>query len=206
MQGKVLLLTGVPAVGKTTLAKYLQGLIRPLHVIMFGEVLLEVKRVVSLNATYEGLRINPTKEASIELIDKATSVLLERINQLRGTTNIIIDSHAVAKYEGGFRISPDSHCILQKMRLDAVLVLHAKPDIIISRISERAEGRRQVTSDEVAVHQALQDAVSIAYAVTTGCPVFIINVDGTLADIGEKALNVFDSIGMSYSHGSSHHD
>lgn len=204
--GKVLLLTGVPAVGKTTLARKAERTISPVHTITFGEVILEVKKRTLPNATYEELRRTPTKEASIDLIERATALLLERVSQLRNSMNILIDSHAVAKDEYGFRVTPDSHDVLQKLSLDAILVLHAKHEDVAARINRQAVGRRQVTPHEVATHEALQDSVSIAYAVSTGCPVFIIMASESPEEVLGKLLRIFDLIGMDYSKVEDGHD
>src|SRR5579884_2111149 len=152
MMRKVLLLTGVPAVGKTTLAKKVEEAISPIHTISFGEMILEVRRHDAPGSTYEELRRNPTREANIDLIGRATAFLIERISQLRSSTNVLIDSHAVAKDEYGFRITPDSQSTLQQFNWDAIVILHAKHEDVAARINLRATGRRQVTPDEVATH------------------------------------------------------
>jgi hypothetical protein len=76
----------------------------------------------------------------------------------------------------------------------------------VGRINRHATGRRQVTPDEVATHEALQDSVSIAYAVSTGCPVFIIEANQSADKVLEKLLNIFDAIGMDYSRIEDRHD
>lgn len=199
MVGKVLLLTGVPAAGKTTLANEVKETIQPMHVITFGEFILEVKKRGLPNVNYADLRSNPTREAGINLIEEATVLLLKHVSELRDKSNILIDSHAVAKDEYGFRITPDSHSFLQKIKLDAILILHANHQAVVSRINAKSDGRRLVTVEEVATHEVLQDSVSIAYAVATGCPVFIINADTPPKELLEKLLKIFDAIEMTYS-------
>lgn len=197
--GKVLLLTGVPAVGKTTLARKVASAISPVRCITFGEMIFEIKQRTRPNSTYEEMRRSPTKEADVSLIEIATTALIERISQLRSSVNIIIDSHAVVKDDYGFRVTPDSYTTLQKLSLDAILVLHAKHEDIANRINQNSQGRRLATLDEIATHEALQDSVSVAYSVSTGCPVFIIMASQSLETTFEKLLRIFDLIGMVYS-------
>lgn len=56
MEGKVILLTGAPATGKSTLAKILETNVEPLRRVSFGQLLFEYKRQTIPDLTYEELR------------------------------------------------------------------------------------------------------------------------------------------------------
>lgn len=198
MEGKVILLTGVPAVGKTTLARAIDAIITPLHIISFGEMILEVKLRYASTTTYKELRTNPTQVASSKLIQEASDLLLQQVTKLRTKSNIIIDSHAVAKDNYGFRVTPDSALFLQEIQLNAILVLHTNYKQVATRINANAEGRRVTTPAEVATHEALQDMVAVSYAVASGCPVFVVDANYPPSLLVEKVLVIFDAIDMEY--------
>lgn len=192
----VFLITGVPAVGKTTLANKLAERISPLEVITFRELILTIK-AADRPITHSELRRHPTREATMSTIEKAVELLISRVNELRARTNVLIDSHAVAKDEYGFRVSPDNISVLNRIGLRAIFVLHGDHNTIIRRLKSDASGRRLVTRAEISVHERLQDSVAISYAVASGCPVFFVNT--TELDVGiDNILKILDSLGVSY--------
>jgi adenylate kinase len=199
MVGKVVLLTGVPGVGKTTLVQFAHERVEPLHVITFGEMIFEVRKREEPELTYQHIRAAPTKHAAADIIARATDLLIERTRELRRVSNVVIDSHAVARDDYGFRITPDSHAVLQHLALDAVIVLHAEPETVLSRIHAAADGRRAVTSRQLAVHEALQDAVAVAYAVASGCPAYVLEVDSEMDQTFVSLLRVLEAVGMELS-------
>jgi len=71
--------------------------------------------------------------------------VVARINKLRATTNIIIDTHAVTKEEWGFRITPFNAGLLTKLRLDVIIVLHRPYMDILKTSTEKPEGRLFLT-------------------------------------------------------------
>ena len=196
MPGKVVLLTGVPAVGKTTLARYARERIAHLHVVTFGEMIFEARQREEPTITYQEMRASPTKQAAGDSIAEATELLIERAGELRRTSNVLIDSHAVAKDDYGFRITPDSEAVLKRLMLDAVIVLHARPDTVLARMQSSPAGRRIVTPRQLATHEALQDAVAVAYAVASGCPVYVLEASSELDESLASLLRVFTAIGM----------
>jgi adenylate kinase len=194
----VFLLTGVPAVGKTSLAKKLSELIRPLQIISFGEMILAARADDNPGISHSELRRNPTSEAPMDTIKRSTELLISTLDELRTHTNVVIDSHAVAKDHYGFRVSPDSTAFLARLGLRAVFVLHANYDEISRRVKTDGVGRRAVTRVEIETHERLQDAVAISYGVATGCPVFIVNTR-TLDQTTEDLILLLNSLKVSYS-------
>ena len=194
----VFLLTGVPAVGKTTVAKKLAELIHPLEIISFGEIILTARADERPSITHSELRRNPTSEATMRTIKKSSELLVSRLHELRTHANVVIDSHSVAKDRYGFRVSPDGISLLNRIGLRAVFVLHADYDEISRRLKADAEGRRAVTTADIAIHERLQDSVAISYGVATGCPVFVVNAR-TPDQTAEDLILILDSLQVSYS-------
>jgi adenylate kinase len=175
----VFLLTGVPGVGKTTVSKKLGELIDPLEIISFGEVILNARADDQPRITHSELRRNPTSEATMRTIKNASELLVLRLHELRTRTNVIIDSHAVAKDRYGFRVTPDGISLLSRIGLRAIFVLHANHDEVRRRLKIDTKGR-------------------ISYGVATGCPVFVLNAT-TVEQTAEDLLFIFDTLKVSYS-------
>jgi adenylate kinase len=194
----VFLLTGVPAVGKTTVASKLGQLIQPLEVISFGNLILNERSAVGDSVSHSELRRHPTREATMNTIKKSTEVLCSKLNELREHTNVIIDSHAIAKDSYGFRASPDSIASLTKFDLSAIFVLHAKYDEIRRRLESQNEGRRHVSAEEISTHERLQDSVAISYGVATGTPVFFVNAQD-VEQVAADLIAIMDSLKVCYS-------
>lgn len=161
MTGKVILLTGVPASGKSTVARMLTELGGHVEVVEFGEIVFGLAQHKNRSLSYEQLRSSPGLFADAELIRQAARLLLLRVRKAEQSRSIVIVSHAVAREEYGFRITPDSHDYLKSLRLDAIIVLHAEHSAVVERINQKPEGRRRVDIQEVVTHEALQDAVAI---------------------------------------------
>jgi adenylate kinase len=198
MSGKVLLVTGLPASGKTTLVQLLEKKVHPIRHVNFGRLILEVRQHTDPTATHDQLRASPTTTASVDYIQQARELLLQVVRNERDATNIVIDSHAVSADDYGFRVTPDSHSFLQELRLDAILILQVDYQELYSRLNKDKSGRRQVSLSRLQSYQSLQDSVAIAYSVVTGCPVFAIDANDTPSAVLDKTLKVFDAIGLAY--------
>lgn len=174
--GKVILLTGAPSTGKSTLRRNLVARIHGLTDFDYGELLRQKKAREGTSITYEQLRhqsasvIHPADVASLD------EELIAQVAQLRLSSHIIIDSHAVTRESYGFRAVPFSHEQLRRLQLDGVLALRCSIDTVLGRIAAAPEGRREVSPDLAAEHQVLQECVGMIYAVICGCPIYILDV------------------------------
>jgi adenylate kinase len=191
---KVVLLTGVPGVGKSFVAAELERLFEPLTVIGFSSIIQDQRPD---QPSIRSLRTDPDRYARSEDIDSATTELARRLEELRSNSNVLIDSHAVARTAYGFRITPDSVQTLQMLQLDAVLVLHDSPAAVIERTTADAQGRRPSSPDDVAHHASLQDSVSVAYGISSPCPVFVVNRGSNLDNDVQSIASILLSVGAS---------
>jgi adenylate kinase len=194
----VIYLTGAPATGKTTLAKLISEKFEPFLRISYGELLLERKRKTSPDLRYEELRKSSSKIIKAEDVKQEDVKLIARINKLKTTTNIIIDSHPVTKEEYGFRITPFDERLLTKLHLDVIIVLHRPYTEILKTLAERPEGRLLLTEEEARKHTFLLDAIASFYGIICGCPVYILNNDSTWDALIKKVLDVFEDVKINY--------
>jgi adenylate kinase len=195
--GKVILLTGAPSTGKSTLRRNLVARIHGLTDFDYGELLRQKKAREGTTISYEQLRnqsasvIQPTDVASLD------ESLIDQVAKMRLSSHIIIDSHAVTRESFGFRAVPFSHDQLKRLQLDGVLVLRCPIHTVLSRSAVAPEGRREVSPDLAAEHQVLQECVGMIYAVICGCPIYILDVANLDEEgVAARATEVIATMGV----------
>jgi adenylate kinase len=197
MDGKFVVVTGVPGVGKSTITRSIVTKIDPAVRIGFGELIFEVKQQQEIMVDYEQLRASPNKSIPINYVDRAAELLLEKVTLLRQTTNILLDSHAVVKDYFGFRVAPEINDF-NKAKIDAVIVVHAPFDIVYQRLIKEPKGRTLISEQTFETQRTLQDAVAINFSLMARCPMYVIETSDNLDYSIRIFMDIFESIGMSF--------
>jgi adenylate kinase len=191
------LLTGAPGVGKSTLRKALTQRLPNLRAFDYGRLLLERRARMGVNFSHEELREHSAAVISPSDVNNVDEEVIENVRQLRKDSHIILDSHAFTAEEYGLRAVPYSLQQLQKLELDAVLVLHCKPSILNERTRKKPDGRRDVGIDLLGQLQTLQEAVGVVYSIASGCPIYIIDVSGkSESEVLDASADIFSALGM----------
>jgi len=120
--GIVVLLTGPPAAGKTTLSESLSEHVSPLQVVDYGGLLLET--IEEEDFGYESMRKKSASVLSYEVIRKTDKKLIKNISIEREETHIVIDSHPITKEEYGYRCAHYDKDDLDSLNLDMIIALH----------------------------------------------------------------------------------
>jgi len=197
MEGKFILLTGAPGVGKSTITRSIETRISPMTRIGFGDLIFEVKKQLGTIENYEQLRATPDKSIPINYVSLAAEVLLNRVTLLRHATNIILDSHAVVNDYFGFRIVPEINDF-ERVKIDAVIVVHAPFEIVEQRVIREPKGRNPISKHSFEKHQTMQDAVAIHFSLLAKCPMYVVETDDDLSKSLYILQEIFQSIGMSF--------
>lgn len=195
--GKVILLTGGPGTGKSTLRNAIATRIDGLEHFDYGQLLLRRKSQQGSDIAYEQLRQESARIISPKDVTNTDDWVVAEINRLRATSHVLIDSHALTRESYGFRAVAFSTKHLKSLRLDAIIVLRCDADVLIARTRQNPGGRRELTTELAREIQVLQESLSLSYAVICGCPVFVIDTTETAeTDVANIALHNLQQVGV----------
>jgi len=173
---KVIYLTGSPATGKTSLCHALKAEIEKLEIVSYYKLVKEYySEKYGFEFEHEEMRRVSSQKITPDDIYNIDEWMISRLEFLRQSANIIIDSHAVTREAYGFRAVPFRTELLLRMKLDFIVSLYASPDIICKRINDNPEGRIVTSKEEISVHIGLQNALALSYSTTADCHIYFLN-------------------------------
>jgi adenylate kinase len=165
---KVVVIAGIPGSGSTTvLSKALEEL-DYLHV-NYGDVMLEIAKGDGLVDNRDDLRkLSPDIQKEVQ--ENAAQSIREKSEQ----SNIIVDTHCTINTPSGF-LPGLPKWVLDQLKPDMFVLLEADGDEILKRrLSDTTRNRDSERLKDIELHQEMNRAASMAYAVLTGATVKII--------------------------------
>jgi adenylate kinase len=143
----IIVVTGIPGVGKTTvMKKAAEGI--DIEFITFGTVMIDIAKELNLVKDRDEMRkltLNQQKKLQIKTA--------ERVSKMK---NVIVDTHCTIKTSKGY-LPGLPEWVIKKLKPDAILLVEASPE------------------DKINEHQHMNRAVAMAYSAITGATVKIIN-------------------------------
>jgi len=188
MEGKKVIITGVPGVGKTTVVNEALKKIREEGVeyksINFGSFMFEVAMNDKIVQDRDQMRT----------LDRAVQKRLQQraaqaIAQVPG--NVLIDTHASVKTPKGYLAGlPD--WVLREIMPDSIVLVETDDDqILMRRLTDETRSRDKEGARSIAEHQQFNRSIAAAYAMLTGCTVkIVINADFLLERAAEDMAAV----------------
>jgi len=180
----VIVVTGIPGVGKTTVMKEAaEGI--DIQFVTFGTVMADIAIEMNLVKNRDEMRkltLEQQKELQIKTAEKVAKM-----------DNVIVDTHCTVKTPKGY-MPGLPEWVIKKLNPTAIVVVEADPEEIYNRRSKDITRNRDLDSKEkIAEHQQMNRAAAMAYATLSGATVKIVfNHDNAIEDAVKDAAPVLE--------------
>jgi len=175
MQGKKVIITGVPGVGKTTVINEALKNLKTEGVeyqsINFGSFMFEVAKKDNIVRDRDQMR---TLDRTVQ--KRLQQRAAQAIAQVSG--NVLIDTHASVKTPTGY-LAGLPEWVLREIMPDIIVLVETDNDqILMRRLTDETRSRDKEGSRSIAEHQEFNRSIAAAYAMMTGCTIkMITNAD-----------------------------
>ena len=175
----VIVVTGIPGVGKTTVMKQAaEGL--DIEFVTFGSVMIDIAKEMGLVKYRDEMRkltLEQQKDLQIHSAEKVASM-----------GNVILDTHCTVKTPKGY-MPGLPEWVLKKLKPTAIVVVEADPEEIFNRrAKDEKRNRDPDTREQINEHQTINRAAAMSYATLTGATVKIVfNHDDAIDDAVKQA-------------------
>ena len=182
---KCVVVTGIPGVGKTTvLNSALERLEEEFEIINFGDKMFEVASEEELVKDRDEMRKLPPEVQ--KRIQKLAAIAIAKRAEV---ANVIVDTHCTVKTPAGF-LPGLPRWVLEELKPTQIVLVEAEPEEIQRRrTSDATRIRDEDSIEEIALHQEMNRAAAMAYAMFTGATVIIVeNHDNRLEEAVEQLV------------------
>lgn len=180
----VIVVTGIPGVGKTTvMKKAAEGM--DIKFVTFGTVMSEIAIKTGLVKDRDEMRklsLKQQKDLQIKSAEKVASM-----------GNVILDTHCTVKTPKGY-MPGLPEWIIKILKPTAIVVVEADPkEIFNRRANDPTRNRDPDTEEQINEHQMMNRAAAMAYAALSGATVKIVfNHDNAIDAAVKQAAPVLD--------------
>jgi adenylate kinase len=180
----IIVLTGIPGVGKTTVIKKAAEGIN-IKFVTFGTIMIDIAKelgIVKDRDEMRNLTLDQQKKLQIKTAEKVSKM-----------ENVIVDTHCTIKTPKGY-MPGLPEWIVKKLKPNTIILVEANPmEIFNRRINDNTRNRDPDSIEKIEEHQHINRAVAMAYSAITGATVKIINNnDNALDKAIEEAKKVLE--------------
>jgi len=173
---KVVVVAGIPGSGSTTVLQHALKETDYVH-LNYGDVMLEIAMEMELVEDRDSIRRLPP-ETQKEIQRKAAETIRIRAEE----SNTIVDTHCTIKTPSGF-LPGLPKWVLEALQPDMFILIEADGDeILLRRVSDTTRTRDMERLQDINLHQEMNRATAMAYAVYTGATVKIIENHNNLLE------------------------
>jgi len=178
----VIIVTGIPGVGKTTvMKKAAEGM--DIQFVTFGTVMADI-------AEKKGLVENRDKMRKLSL-EQQKDLQIKSAEKIASMGNVILDTHCTIKTPQGY-MPGLPEWVIKKLQPQTIVIVEADPEEIWQRRAKDTTRNRDLdTKDEIAEHQQVNRAIAMAYASLSGATVKIVfNHDNAIEEAAKQVAPV----------------
>ena len=175
----VIVVTGIPGVGKTTvMKKAAEGM--DIKFVTFGTVMIEIAKKLGIAKDRDEMRklsLEQQKELQIKTAEAVAKM-----------GDVIVDTHCTIKTPQGY-MPGLPEWVIRKLNPKTIVVVEADPEEIFNRrAKDTTRNRDPDTVEQIAEHQQINRAIAMAYAALSGATVKIVfNHDDRLDEAVKQA-------------------
>jgi adenylate kinase len=187
MKNKLVVVTGVPGVGGTTITqKAMEKLSEEginYKMVNFGTVMFEVAQEENLVEDRDQMRkLDPDTQ---KIIQKLAG---RKIAEMVKESPVVVDTHSTIKTPKGY-LPGLPVWVLNELNPDIIIVVETSGDeILIRRLNDETRNRDLETTAGIEEHQIMNRAAAMTYGVLTGATVKIIQNKNNLLDYAVEEL------------------
>jgi adenylate kinase len=178
----VIVVTGIPGVGKTAvMKKAAEGM--DIKFVTFGTVMIEIAKKLGLAKDRDEMRkLSLNRQRDLQI--KTAEAIAEM-------GDVIVDTHCTIKTPQGY-MPGLPEWVIKKLSPRRIVIVEANPEEILGRRrKDRTRMRDSDTIEEIAEHQQINRAIAMAYSTLTGATVKIVyNHDNALDEAVKQVIPV----------------
>ena len=192
--GRVVVVTGIPGTGKTTVCKELLKLAqqsgRRVTVINYGSIMVELTQERGRSLHRDELR-KSKMSFQRDLQAEAAKTISQRVAEAKG--DVIVDTHMSIKTVDGYWAGLPFH-VLQLLNPNAFVLVEAEPhEVLFRRLKDVTRRRDEVLESEIAEELFFSRLIAAACSVLTGASVKIVkNPNGKKVEAAKEILKLLE--------------
>lgn len=192
--GRVVVVTGIPGTGKTTVCKELLKLAeqcgKRVTVINYGSVMVELTRERGRSLHRDELRKSKLS-LQRDLQAEAAKAISQQVAEAEG--DVIVDTHMSIKTVDGYWAGLPFH-VLQLLNPAAFVLIEAEPsEVLFRRPKDVTRRRDEVLESEIMEELFFSRLMAAACSVFTGAPVKIVkNPNGKKVEAAKEILKLLE--------------